>query len=181
MTVKAYASTHGFENYHKRNVGQWNSAWKGGRKIDKDGYVLVHKPDHPNCNSSGYVREHRLVMEIVLGRYLLPTEVVHHKQEGLAGKQNNDPSNLYLYETNAEHLADTLKGKCPDWTSEGKARILNRSMEKTLVALAECNRQRKENAQVAKAVLVGQRTDDPALPASTPQSSILSGTDSLVP
>ena len=49
------------------------------KKITNDsGYVLVYKPEHPYSNGIGYVREHRLVMESYLGRYLNEEEVVHH-------------------------------------------------------------------------------------------------------
>lgn len=101
-------------------VGANNPAWKGGRTTDKDGYTLVLRPDHPAANNHGYVREHRLVMEAVLGRFLLPEEVVHHKDDNHA---NNDPDNLEVFGSNAEHLAATLKGKVPNWTPEGKGAI----------------------------------------------------------
>src|SRR3990167_2092385 len=55
-----------------------NHFWKGGKTVDKTGYILIKNNNHPYCNSGGYVREHRLVMELHLDRYLLPTEVVHH-------------------------------------------------------------------------------------------------------
>lgn len=64
--------------------------WKGGRKVRSDGYVIVVAPDdHPHpCDvaSTGtkYILEHRLVMERHLGRYLEPTEVVHHREIGRA-------------------------------------------------------------------------------------------------
>lgn len=79
----------------------------GGRVTDKDGYVLLKANGHPHANSGGYVREHRLVMEAVLGRYLLPDEVVHHR-DGV--KANNAPENLELYASNAAHKRDDMVG-----------------------------------------------------------------------
>jgi hypothetical protein len=97
-----------------------NHFWAGGRTIDKHGYVLVKANDHPHATATGYVREHRLVMERVLGRYLDPKEVVDHID---GNTSNNDPANLRLFASNAEHLRATLKGKCPKWTEDGKRRI----------------------------------------------------------
>lgn len=101
-----------------RTAPENNPAWRGGRVIDKDGYVLVKASDHPNRDRHGYVREHRIVMERHLGRLLTADEVVHHKD---GDKQNNDPANLEVYQRNAQHLAETLKGKRPNWTPEGVA------------------------------------------------------------
>lgn len=50
--------------------------------------------------------EHRAVMEKILNRKLLSTEVVHHKDRN---KRNNNPENLELYSSNAEHLRDHLR------------------------------------------------------------------------
>lgn len=51
--------------------------WKGGRtKIN--GYILVYSPNYKGKKYNNYVLEHRLVIEKHLGRYLKPTEVVHH-------------------------------------------------------------------------------------------------------
>ena len=101
--------------------GHLNRAWKGGRILDKTGYVLRHVPDHPHANSGGYVREHRLVMEKALGCYLEQNEVVHHVD---GNRQNNSPENLELYGCNADHLRDELTGRVPNWTPEGKEQIL---------------------------------------------------------
>jgi|GEM_PF-2685565 len=101
--------------------GPEHPGWKGGRHPDKAGYILLHKPDHPDANSEGYVREHRLVAEQMLGRRLLPTEVVHHKNDV---PDDNRPENLQVFDTNADHLRETLAGKCPKWSPEGRQRIL---------------------------------------------------------
>ena len=73
--------------------GEKNGRWKGGRRVDKDGYVLLHLPDHPYRDYHGYVREHRIAMEKHIGRHLLPDEVVHHIDQD---KLNNDISNLQI-------------------------------------------------------------------------------------
>lgn len=98
-----------------------NGRWKGGVIVDKDGYRLVKIPSHPNADRHGYVREHRLVMESMIERYLTLDEVVHHID---GNKQNNSPDNLHMFARNSEHLAETLAGKVPLWTPDGYRRIL---------------------------------------------------------
>lgn len=56
--------------------GNQHILWKGGKRIHQ-GYVLTYTPNHPN-NTRNYVKEHRLVMEKSLGRYLKNHEIVHH-------------------------------------------------------------------------------------------------------
>lgn len=48
------------------------------RKNHSQGYILVYAPDHPTADRTGYVLEHRLVVEIALGRNLSADEIVHH-------------------------------------------------------------------------------------------------------
>lgn len=74
---------------------------------DTDGYILVRVPGHPQANSGGYVREHRLVMERELGRPLLAEEVVHHRN---GTKDDNRPENLRLYASHSEHFSEELHG-----------------------------------------------------------------------
>lgn len=70
-----------------------NPAWKGGVVKVRNGYILVRMPEHPFANINGYVKEHRLVMEKKLGRFLEPQEHIHHKN-GI--KNDNRVENLEL-------------------------------------------------------------------------------------
>lgn len=76
--------------------GDRHPNWKGGRQVDKDGYILISQQRaHPNCDRHGCVREHVLVMEKKLRRFLTgdERERVHHKN-GI--KDDNAPDNLEL-------------------------------------------------------------------------------------
>lgn len=94
--------------------------WKGGLKEVK-GYLYARTPGHPRASKHGnYVAVHRLVMEQTLGRHLLPTEVVDHID---GDTRNNAPENLRVFQSNAEHLAETLRGRCPKWSEDGRRRL----------------------------------------------------------
>lgn len=82
----------------KVNFNEKNGRWTGG-VITHSGYRLIKSTKHPQANASGYMREHRLVMETFLGRYLTANEHVHHKD---GDKINNSIDNLQLF-TNSEH------------------------------------------------------------------------------
>ena len=92
----------------KRNQqGENNSSWKGGRRINEQGYVEVYMPSYPKAKPNGYVREHILVAEQMLGRPLVffgmrdsRTEVVHHIN-GI--KTDNRPENLLVLCVNEHH------------------------------------------------------------------------------
>jgi hypothetical protein len=130
LANRVWSITH-YNHFPMRDRGaplSMNGQWKGGWTIDKSGYILVKAPiGHPGRNHNGYIREHRLVMEQKLGRYLDSLEVVHHIDENPA---NNHPDNLELFDTNGKHLAETLQGKCPQWTADGKSRILAATLDR---------------------------------------------------
>jgi hypothetical protein len=87
------------EGFRERMIRENNSMWRGGRcKIN--GYVLVLMPEHPDATKAGYILEHRLVMEKMVGRRLRPEERVHHRNHV---KTDNRPENLELFSNPAEH------------------------------------------------------------------------------
>jgi hypothetical protein len=112
--------------------------WKGGTILDRTGYVLqrvdkhgphgyliraIQKRGKYGTDQAGYAPVHRIVMHNQLGRNLKRGEVVDHIDGDL---KNNDPSNLRVFASNAEHLRETLKGKCPNWTPEGRSNMKGR-------------------------------------------------------
>lgn len=68
----------------------------GSRVVMRSGYVLIHMPTNPMAGGDGYVLEHRLVMEAVLGRPLVKGESVHHKN---GKRDDNRPENLEVWVT----------------------------------------------------------------------------------
>jgi hypothetical protein len=81
--------------------------WKGGRKMQNQGYVMVVvSDDHPQpsfVSSTGtkYLLEHRFVAEQELGRHLKPNEIVHHID---GDKRNNAIGNLQVFATQSDHM-----------------------------------------------------------------------------
>lgn len=89
-----YCATH---HHHWKVYGDPEAADKRRalkRKTDRNGYVLVREPDHPNAMSGGWVLEHRIVKERELGRLLAPDESVHHRN---GQRHDNRPENLELW------------------------------------------------------------------------------------
>lgn len=79
--------------------GENHPRWKGGRIEKKKGYINIYQPQHPSCYDNRYVAEHRLIIEKHIGRYLLPTEEVHH----LGHKDDNRLEMLMAFVSNSAH------------------------------------------------------------------------------
>lgn len=128
------------ENNHQYGLkGSMNASYKGYRKINSYGYILIHKENHPFCNCDGNVFEHRLVIEenankldekffvVIEGKKYLKKEYeVHHKNEI---KTDNRFENLEVL-TKSEHrklhdkqqiIIRRRNGMIYSWTKKNKA------------------------------------------------------------
>ena len=78
--------------------------WRGGRAVDQAGYVTVQ------VLGRGRIREHRLVMEQIVGRRLEPCETVHHRN---GDKADNRPENLDLLSLEVHSALRLRLTHCP--------------------------------------------------------------------
>ena len=81
-----------------------------------NGYRYLLRPTHPYCNSQKSVAEHRLVVERALGRYLKPSEIVHHINHN---KTDNRIENLQIH---TKHSHSTLHASDPHRRSKASQR-----------------------------------------------------------
>lgn len=92
--------------------GEGNPSWNNGTS-EQNGYKMVRDPV---SNKTKYKREHRKVMETILGRTLLESEIIHHKN---GNKMDNRPENLEVM-TRSEH--QKLHWKQGDYVGRNQAK-----------------------------------------------------------
>jgi len=103
--------------------GEKNPNWRGGKRMHDKGYIEIKVFDHPFAMKSGYIFEHRLVMEKHLRKhnpnhpalveikgikYLQRKWVVHHNgtkypMGSFKDKGDNRIENLLLFANDFEH------------------------------------------------------------------------------
>lgn len=132
-TIQKFARRHGLKCAPVLQTMENHPAWKGGTRVQKGYLCVMIRRDDPTygyllrvryrdgkMTKTGAVAVHRMVMHNKLGRRLEPGEVVDHID---GNTLNNDPENLRLFATNADHLRETLRGRVPKWTEDGLARM----------------------------------------------------------
>lgn len=86
--------------------------WKGGCRVQHDGYKMLYNKKHPRSHGNGYVFEHILIMESYLGRALKPHEEIHHID---GHKDNNELTNLVLCSNHAKHMQFHRRNERGQW------------------------------------------------------------------
>lgn len=97
--------------------GSAHPCWRGGRTT-LNGYTYIMQRGHPRAGRDGYVREHILVAEAALGRFLPPGVEVHHFD---GDKKHNARPNLVICQDHAYHMLLEMRQRAlresghPNW------------------------------------------------------------------
>lgn len=97
---KPHAAQRLCQMHYRRNALYGDPLVSPGRQrskkkyVNNNGYVLVYAPENSSSMVNGYGLEHRVIMAEHLGRPLLETEQVHHKN---GVRHDNRLENLELW------------------------------------------------------------------------------------
>jgi len=84
----------------KGKFGKLSRGWKGGRRKNSNGYILLYNPNYYSADVNGYIREHIYKIEQFLKTKLNKGEEVHHID---GNRSNNELSNLFIFKNKQEH------------------------------------------------------------------------------
>jgi hypothetical protein len=118
--LKLETSSKNLKEYNKYRAERNKIVLRGKAHRNADGYIEIYNPDHPKriLSRKPYMLEHILVMEKYLGRYLLPGEIIHHKN-GIRG--DNRIENLELRLNNNHPSGQSIQNDLiPYWVSQLK-------------------------------------------------------------
>lgn len=122
------------------------------------GYRVIYKPEHHHARHNGYVYEHILIMEEMLGRSLNENEVVHHID---GNKLNNNRDNLMLFPNNAEHMKYHWKSKIEKYElSSGQKLTIQELADKAGVSYMTAYQRLKKLHWTPDEVLLGRIAEE---------------------
>lgn len=96
-------------------LGEKHPAWRGGKTKHTSGYPMIHNSEHPRANKRGYVFEHILVAERMLGRPLKHEETAHHINRI---RDDNRPENLQIMNTKEHRRLHGIEGAQIRWNKQ---------------------------------------------------------------
>ena|SRR3990167_10062935 len=94
--------------------------------VNKQGYIEIYKPGHPNARAKGSMFEHRFVMSKFLGRPLKINEIVHHK-------------NHNTRDNRIENLEIMIRGDHSKHHNKGKIGLRGKSNPRFMRVKTNCN------------------------------------------
>lgn len=101
----------GKDHYRKKGmfIGENSGNWQGGRRVNSQGYCEILSHGHPFAQKhTGYVVEHRLIVEKFIKRYLELPEEVHHVNHI---RTDNSIFNLMVFTNKSAHRRFEKGGK----------------------------------------------------------------------
>lgn len=109
VKTQKYCSASCGQKYINRERGkEKHPAWKGGKRVNHNGYIEVRKPDHHRSRKNGYVFEHILIAENKIGRSITTSEDVHHIN---GDKTDNRECNLEVLSKSNHAILTALERK----------------------------------------------------------------------